>query len=208
MKLKVGFDPAADRANLASLRALLGDGGKLMADANQAWSLEEACITAAQLSEFNLSWLEEPIAANRPLEEWRQLKASAPLPLAGGENLLGEDDFTSAIDNRILSVLQPDLAKWGGLTKCVALGRKINGSGLLYCPHYLGGGVGLVASAHALAAVGGDGMLEVDINPNPLRSDLIGELLSKAPGFATLSETPGLGIEPDLTALERYRTNH
>ena len=39
-----------------------------------------------------------------------------------------------------------------------------------YCPHFLGGGIGLLASAHALAAVGGDGMLEVDCNPNPLRN--------------------------------------
>ena len=88
------------------------------------------------------------------------------MPLAGGENILGDDAFAEALHDRILSVVQPDLAKWGGLTRCVPLGRKINRAGLLYCPHYLGGGIGLVASAHALAAAGGvlDGAETVGLN--------------------------------------------
>ena len=65
LKLKVGFDLAADRANLASLRQLIGD-GMLAADANQAWSLAQALETAPHLAEFGLAWLEEPIRADRP----------------------------------------------------------------------------------------------------------------------------------------------
>lgn len=208
LKLKIGFDEQSDRTNLSRLRALVGDKGKLMADANQAWSVEEACLRAPAFSDFDLFWLEEPIAANRPAGEWRRLREHAPMPLAGGENLAGDEDYTEALQDRILSVVQPDLAKWGGPTKCVPLGRAINRSGLLYCPHYLGGGVGLVASAHALAAVGGDGMLEVDINDNPLRSDLIGAMLSRSPGFATLDDSPGLGVDPDLSWLASFKVDH
>jgi len=207
LKLKIGFDEQTDRSNLSRLRALVGDDGKLMADANQAWSVEEACRRVPAFSDFDLFWLEEPIAANRPPEEWRRLKRQASMPLAGGENLAGDEDFAEALADGLLSVVQPDLAKWGGPTKCVPLGRAINRSGLLYCPHYLGGGIGLVASAHALAAAGGDGMLEVDINDNPLRSALIGDMLSIAPGFATLDDSPGLGVEPDLDWLARFRVD-
>jgi D-galactarolactone cycloisomerase len=64
-------------------------------------------------------------------------------------------------------LMQPDLAKWGGFSKTVPVARQIIASGKRYCPHCLGGGIGLVASAHALAAVGGDGMLEVDIQCQP-----------------------------------------
>jgi hypothetical protein len=42
------------------------------------------------------------------------------------------------------------------------------GAGLL--SYFLGGGISLVASAHLLAAAGGAGLLEVDVNPNPLRN--------------------------------------
>ena len=42
-------------------------------------------------------------------------------------------------------------------------------AGVRYCPHFLGGGIGLAAFAKLLAAVDGDGVLTFDINPNSLR---------------------------------------
>jgi L-alanine-DL-glutamate epimerase-like enolase superfamily enzyme len=86
--------------------------------------------------------------------------------------------------------------------------RKIIDQGVHFCPHYLGAGVGLLASAHLLAAAGGDGMLEVDANPNPLRDLTSGPLARPADGVMTLTDEPGLGIEPDLGALLRFARTH
>jgi hypothetical protein len=79
--------------------------------------------------------------------------------------------------------------------------------GFSYCPHYLGGGIGLLASAHLLAAVGGDGMLEVDSNENPLRDELCGPLREVRDGHVLLGGEPGLGAAPDLRALRRFRVS-
>ena len=98
-------------------------------------------------------------------------------------------------------VLQPDMAKWGGFSGCLPVARAILGAGLRYCPHFLGGGVGLLASAHLLAAVGGDGLLEVDANPNPLRTRLCGAVGAVREGRVILGDAPGLGVEPDLRSL-------
>ena len=46
-------------------------------------------------------------------------------------------------------------------------------AGRAFCPHYLGGGLGLLHSLHLLAAVRGAGMLEVDANANPLREGVV-----------------------------------
>ena len=205
LKLKIGFGTERDTRNLAALRDLLGDDGQLMADANQAWDVGEASAMLDKLAPFNLAWLEEPIAADRPESEWRSIRDLAGMPLAAGENVQGDDRFAAWLRSDILGVVQPDLAKWGGLSRTVPVARQIIASGKRYCPHYLGGGIGLVASAHALAAVGGDGMLEVDINANPLRSDLVGDLLSRQKGMACLGDAPGLGYEPDLEPLRKYR---
>ncbi len=205
LKLKIGFGADIDTRNLAVLRDLLGADGELMADANQAWSIDKAIAILGWLAPFNLVWLEEPIAADRPESEWRSLKGIASMPLAAGENIMGHEAYASWLQSDILGVMQPDLAKWGGFSKTVPVASQIVASGKRYCPHYLGGGIGLVASAHALAAVGGDGMLEVDINPNPLRSELVGDLLSKEQGKACLGHAPGLGYEPDLDAIRQYR---
>ncbi len=203
-KLKVGFGNDIDFANLKKLRTLIAPAGMLMADANQAWDIEQACANVARLQEFDLTWLEEPIAADRPAAEWMKLKQAASMPIAAGENIAGTDAFKSAIAADLFDVIQPDLAKWGGITKGLPVAKAIIAANRRYCPHFLGGGIGLVASAHLLAAAGGDGLLEVDINENPLRTCCVGNLLSANDGMAALSPDAGLGVEPDLAALKPY----
>lgn len=205
LKLKIGFESAADRANLASLRDLVGN-GMLAADANQGWSLQQALEIAPRLAEFDLAWLEEPIRADRPWPEWQALRAGGAVPLAAGENIASHEGFTQALGGDVLRVVQPDIAKWGGLTACAGIARDILKSGKIFCPHYLGGGIGLLASAHLLAGVGGDGFLEVDSNDNPLRDRFCGPVVNVCDGAITLSDDPGLGIEPELSSIEQYRT--
>jgi|SRR6185437_12873963 len=205
LKLKIGFEPATDRANLAALRELAGD-GMLAADVNQGWSVERATELAPSLAEYNLAWLEEPIRADRPWREWQLLRKNARTPLAAGENIASRAGFAQVLGDDVLSVVQPDIAKWGGLSVCTGIARDIISSGKTFCPHYLGGGIGLLASAHLLAGVGGDGLLEVDANDNPLRDRFSGAVADIRDGTITLTEAPGLGIEPDLAAIEQYRT--
>jgi L-alanine-DL-glutamate epimerase-like enolase superfamily enzyme len=205
LKLKIGFDPAVDRDNLRSLRRLVGN-GMLAADANQAWSLTRALEVAPELREFSLAWLEEPIRADRPWQEWQLLRRETGLPLAAGENIASRAGFEQALGDDVLRVVQPDIAKWGGLTLCSGLAADIIKSGKIFCPHYLGGGIGLLASAHLLAGAGGDGLLEIDTNDNPLRERLCGPLAEIYDGMVTLGDEPGLGIEPDLASIEPYRT--
>lgn len=200
-KLKVGFGAERDLRNLRALRDALGGDAGLMVDANQAWTLDGAQEMLPRLEPFDLHWLEEPIRADRPWEEWQALAASTKMPLAAGENLLGDAQFDQAIASGALGVMQPDIAKWGGFTACFGVARRIRAAGIRYCPHWLGGGIGLLASAHLLAAAGGDGWLEVDANANPLRDELSGPIRHPANGTCTLTDAPGLGELPDPTRL-------
>lgn len=206
-KLKVGFGRERDLANLRALRETVGN-DDLMVDANQAWDLDTAAAHAAAFLAFNLRWLEEPLRATRPWSEWQALSLRAPMPLAAGENLASTDAFGQALDAHCLGVVQPDLAKWGGFSGCLPVARRVLARGVRYCPHFLGAGVGLLASAHLLAAAGGGGLLEVDANPNPLRTATCGPVAQVVDGRVHLSERPGLGNEPDLTALSGLLVPH
>lgn len=196
-KLKIGFGRERDLANLESLRKGLGDDVELMVDANQAWDLEEAMAMSVLLEPYRPVWLEEPLRADSPINAWAKLARASPIALAAGENLRGEAKFDEAIASGAFAVIQPDLAKWGGLSAGLALAERIQAAGLRYCPHYLGGGIGLVASAHLLAAAGGDGILEIDSNPNPLRAGLARSFPALEEGSLLLSDAPGLGCAPD-----------
>jgi L-alanine-DL-glutamate epimerase-like enolase superfamily enzyme len=204
-KLKIGFGRERDLAAIAALRRAIGADAAMMVDANQAWTLDEALAMADALAPFKLAWLEEPLAADRPWPEWQALVARSATPIAGGENLRGVDQFDAALQAGAFAVVQPDAAKWGGFTGCLAVARKWIAAGRTYCPHYLGGGLGLMASAHLLAAVGGPGLLEFDAQENPLRDAIAADFPRVRDGALRLPDRPGLGIVPDLAAIERYR---
>lgn len=206
-KLKIGFGTERDKQNLAAVRAVVGD-AHLAADANQVWSLHDARAILPQLEPFRLAWLEEPLRRDRPWHEWLELANAGAPPLAAGENLAGEAEFSAALAAGVLAVVQPDIAKWGGFSGCLPLARSIQRAGKRFCPHFLGGGIGLVASAHLLAAAGGNGLLEIDANENPLRDLIAGSQMMVTEGRVCLSDSPGLGIEPDLTGISAYRVTN
>ena len=201
-KLKVGFDAAGDVANLVDVRAAAGRDAALMVDANQAWDVDTAIAMADRLAPCGPGWIEEPLRADRLWPEWQRLAATSTVPLAAGENAIGEEAFDALIASRSIAVVQPDIAKWGGVSGVLALVPRIRAARLRWCPHYLGAGVGLTASAHALAACGSDDeLLEIDSNDNPLRTRLCPPLASLAHGRIALGDAVGLGIEPSARDL-------
>ncbi len=203
-KLKIGFDAERDIANLRTLRDTLGKGTQLMVDVNQGWDLETAMQVTPKLHEFSLTWIEEPLPCDRSDDEWMTIANTSPVVLAAGENLRGDAAFDAMIASRNIAYIQPDMTKWGGFTGCLPVAQRIIDAGLTYCPHYLGGAVGLMASAHLLAAAGGNGLLEADVNPNPLREAMCGAPPPIEDGRMVLPDEPGLGVEPDLGLLAEY----
>jgi D-galactarolactone cycloisomerase len=203
LKVRLWGAGADHAASLRRVRERIGPDWALMADANQTWSIADAARLLPRFAGIGLGWVEEPIAADAPPADWRRLAALSPAPLAGGENLRGEE-FDAALAEGALGVVQPDIAKWGGFSGCLPLARRIRAVGQRYCPHFLGGAVGLLASAHLLAAAGGDGLLEVDAGKNPLR-EALGKLPAVRDGSFPLPEAPGLGFVPDAEAVAAFR---
>jgi len=204
-KLKVGFGADRDDANLAAMREVIGPEAPLMVDANQAWALDEAITAGRRIARHNLGWLEEPVRADTPLADWARLAREQPIPLAGGENLTGLDAFDAHIAAGGLSVIQPDLGKWGGFSGCLEVGKRTLARGKRFCPHWLGAGIGLTASFHLKAAVGGPGYVEVDANPNLLRDMLAMPAYAVEDGAVCLGVAPGLGVVPELGAAQAMR---
>jgi len=207
-KLKIGFGKEKDIANISQIVGELLDDELFMADANQAWDLSTATDMVGELAEYPLTWLEEPLPADRPTEEWSALRAASGISLAGGENLRGEAAYRDLVRAGWCSFIQPDACKWGGVTGSWRVVQMIADEGLTYCPHFLAGGIGLVASAHLLAAANGAGLLEVDFNTNPLREGLADPYPELVDGAFALNDAPGLGVEPDLAAVQDMQVLH
>jgi D-galactarolactone cycloisomerase len=207
-KLKVAFDLTSDLANVRDIADSLKPGERFMIDANQGWDLATARPAVEAFSQYPLDWIEEPIPADDPGEYWAELAMLSRVPLAGGENLIGFAAFDAAINAGHLGVIQPDICKWGGITGCVAVARRAVAAGRRYCPHWLNSGLGLHAAAHALAAVGGDGLLEHDAMENPLQAVLAEPFPPLVDGRFALTSAPGLGVTPDLAGARPFLVRH
>ncbi len=201
-KFKVGFGPQVDQRNFAEIRATLGMNATVMVDANQAWEPDDAARQVDGLAPFNPYWVEEPIAADEPAADWLALARRCGVPLAAGENLRGRAAFRDVLSAGYLSFVQPDVAKWGGISIGREIAEQAQDLGVTFCPHWLGGGIGLAASLHLRAAMGEGGFAEVDVNPNPLRDEVCPVDVND--GWVTLATQPGLGVEPDLRRLARF----
>src|SRR3546814_10412799 len=67
---------------------------------------DTAARRIAALERYEPFWIEEPLAADEPLEVWRKLADSTPIALAAGENIRGQADFAAAANNGHLRFLQ------------------------------------------------------------------------------------------------------
>ena len=206
-KLKVGFDMATDIATVCAIQAGLSASEAIACDANQAWSLNQAQRFVAGIAGVPLQWLEEPLPVFTQTAQWQSLAQDCPIPLAGGENLSGNADFDEAINLGHLSVIQPDVAKWGRNYGMPRRGKKLHcEQGAIISRIFLVLASGLAASAELLAAVGGDGLLEVDVNDNPLRSLFFDGTEPVTKGKWICNDSIGLGIETLPDALDQYQT--
>lgn len=206
VKLKIGYDAQTDQAAVALCRATLGPQFGLMVDANQAWDCDAALHHIGALAPYGLNFVEEPLRADDAPAHWRRLAQNSPVPLAAGENIMGAEAFAAFVDAGALAVVQPDVAKWGGVSGTLAVGRHARAAGARCCMHFMGTGLGLAASLHLLAVIGGDGRVELDINDNPLRSELGAIDLQVRQGKLPVPFGVGFGFEPDPAALRRLST--
>ena len=75
-KVKIGFGREQDEANIRAALGSLLPGERLAADANQAWTLEQALEALPRLRRYPLLWVEEPLACDRPAAEGAALAAA------------------------------------------------------------------------------------------------------------------------------------
>lgn len=203
VKVRVGFGRATDVATLTAVRSVLGDGITLLADANRAWTLDDAVEMSAVLSDQGAAWVEEPLRDDGAAE-LAALASRTDLPIACGENLYGHDAFEHYLAKAGLAVIQPDPAKSGGLTTSAAVARSAAARGVHVAPHCYSGGVALAASVHLAAAYGSVSMVEVDVRPSALRTRLLDEPWDVRDGCVELPRAPGLGVQVDPGTRRRF----
>ncbi len=198
-------DPEEDLARVAAVRQALGPQLKLMVDVNCAWSPAFAIEMGRAMEPHGLYWIEEPVATD-DIEGSARVADALATPIAGYETEVGLYGFRELIGRGAVDIVQPDLAWSGGFSECRRIAAYAQAHHRMVAPHAFASAVNLVAALHFAAAIPNGLVLEWDQNPNAIRDELLKEPLRlEKDGTVKLAERPGLGIELDRTAVERYR---
>lgn len=205
VKLRLGDSPARDLARVAAVRRAFGDDLAILSDANTAYTVADARRVLPGLDAHGVGWLEEPF----PPHDHRSYAMAATFgrtPLAAGENHYTRFEFSRVIEDRVISVLQPDLSKTGGITETLRIAALASTWKLAIHPHTSMTGLNMAASIHLLAAIENAGYFEADVS----RVNLFRDQLTSTPctvgadGCVRPLEGPGLGLEVDEKFLARH----
>jgi L-alanine-DL-glutamate epimerase-like enolase superfamily enzyme len=199
VKMRLGRPTLAeDVARVAAVREHLAPEIELMADANEAWRVDQAANALNALEPFGLVWLEEPITPD-DFPGYAHLRGLGKVPIAAGENLHTLAEFRQLITAGGVDFPEPDLTTCGGITPFMKIARLAEAHNLPVISH---GAQEL--HVHLLAACPNAAYLEMHAFG---LEDFMAEHLTVTDGHATAPDRPGHGIDFDRERLDAYRVS-
>lgn len=211
IKVKIGQPVARAIVAATRVREVVGPHIRLAADANWAYSLDEAVAVGHALHALDYWFFEEPIAAE-DLAGYAHLRRTLSVALAAGES-----DYTMAhaaelLRDRLVGFIQPDVARAGGISETRDIATLAQAFHVGYAPHVgWSGAVCAAASLQLAAAMPSFVSFECMFIANPLRDELTTEPVGAAGALVdaqvAVPQGPGLGIGINWDAVERYRVD-
>lgn len=205
------FDFLTDRPDRAAyglelaraVREAIGPDTDFMIDCHTHLTYSEMLAIAPGLSALNLRWLEDPFDLDC-VEDWRRIKETVGVAMAGGEHAATGAELRPAFDAGVLDVVLPDVKHAGGVRRARELARLTASYDAEVAMHNPSGPVATAASLHAQAGVPTGRVLEYAYGEHDGRASVLDppELIE---GSLLQPTGAGLGIGPVIAPREARR---
>jgi len=180
----------------------------LMLDVAYSWNdWKTALHTLEALAPFGLYFVETPLRSD-DLDGYASLADNVSTRLAAGEWLQTRYEFQDLIDRGHIDIAQPDIGRVGGITEAKRVADYAVTRNRLIIPHCWKSGIGIAAAVHLAAASPNVPYIEFlpsELSESPIRRELLRTEFKLNRGIITLPSEPGLGIELNEGALEKYK---
>ncbi len=202
IKVKIGRTPelggiTADVESVKKIREVIPNNIAITLDANSAYDAATAIQIARALEPYNISWFEEPVPPD-DLTGYDRIHKMTSIPIAAGESEFSPFGFSNLITNRLIDVVQPDVARCGGITGMCQVADLAYTYNLQFAPHTgFSGGISALASLNVAASVPILTTYEYMFIDNPLRHIFEGGFPEPVNGKLIVPTKPGLGLTID-----------
>jgi L-Ala-D/L-Glu epimerase len=205
VKVKVD-DSDQSLSRLRFIRRKLGDGLDLRVDANGAFAAQGALAFIRKAASVRLSAVEQPVAGN-DLDGLKQVTRSSEVPIIADESMYTAHGPYHLIDHQLCHGLNIRLSSCGGFRKAQALYRRAvqNRMTVVLGAHVGESAILSFAGRHLAAICPGAAYLEGSFSKYVLQEDLVRDDISLGAGGAVpVPQGPGLGVEIDAAAIEKW----
>jgi L-rhamnonate dehydratase len=192
-----------DRALLAAARDEVGPEIAIMVDGYIAGDLDDVVAHVRAIEDLEPTWVEEPLPADRP-HDLAALGRATSVAIASGEQLGGEGEFAELLAEDGVAIVQPDVSRCGGFTAARQIARLAGERGARVVPHAWTSPLLTAASLHLDAWLADAAYIETNVSTAPVVSGLA-EPPRLVDGCLEVPSGPGLGVDVDPAAIERFR---
>jgi galactonate dehydratase len=195
-------------ARVAALRDAFGTELRIALDFHGRVHRAMAKALLAELEQFRLMWVEEPLGAGTDDALGILTGAARGIPIATGERLTSRWEFRRLLEDRVVDVLQPDVSLTG-LFELEKIARMAEAYDVAVAPHCPNGPVSLAASLQVDACAGNVPIQEqslglhynrgyAGLTPGEMGDYLTDpDPLTPHGGHLSVPDGPGLGIGID-----------
>ena len=199
VKLRIGKEPTPEleARRVRTVREAVGPEVRIMVDAVESWSLIQARNSGRVLQEATIAWLEDPVH-HQDVPGLAQLRRELHVPIAAGEHLYHLDAFRRLLEARAVDVVILDLARVGGVTPWRKIAALAQAHRVPVCGHVVP-----EIQVHLLSAVPNGHLVEYV----PRSAGILVAMPRVEKGELVAPSAPGLGLELDDAAVQRYRVS-
>lgn len=200
-----GLDKAVNRIHEA--REAIGDDVELMIDAHGSLDEKTAIKIANRIEPCNIAWFEEPTSPDDHAAA-AAVRAATEIPIAAGESEFNRFDILSLLQRDAIDIVQPDVARAGGITESRRIAATASSFGVRFAPHAWYNAILYAASIHLAMAMPNCHVLECSqARYMPLFFEFFEEPFDIRDGRVHAPDRPGLGftLRDDLEEVFEYQ---
>ena len=220
-KYRPALGPEDDLRTVGLIRDRLGPNVGICVDAHAWWRMGDRSYSrdtverlAKSFAQYDITWLEEPLPPE-DREAYADLRKQEIVPIAAGEHETSVGGFESLIKRHAVDIVQADVPHQGGFSSVKAVLELCREHGRVFAFHNWGTELEAIANAQLGVCYTEEvcAWLEYPcyrhrgqdiMYPFPLADEILKEPLTIDNGELVIPDGPGLGVEVDLSVVERY----
>ena len=198
------FDPRQislerlDNAELVTknLRDAVGSKADLLVKTHGEMTTSSAIRLAKRLEKYDPLWFEEPVPPENK-NEMARVAHSTSIPIATGERLVTKYDFAELLNKQAASILQPALARVGGILEAKKIAGMAEAHYAQMAPHLYAGPIEAAANIQ-LATCSPNFLIQESIGTfDGFYAEILKKPIQWQDGYIIPPTEPGIGYELD-----------